>query len=109
MSHGGMRGGAGGILVRFETLDGIVKWRNLPDLEHRTLCSSAGLSPVITSFDVPKSFTGGSGRGNRRIDGLIMQGPKGSPPIGRITIVEEREKFIEEDHFESLRRLGCQV
>jgi len=109
MSYGGNRGARGGILVRFETLDGQVRWRNLPDLEHRTLCHAGGLSEVITTFDVPRSFHGGSGAGNRLIEGLILQGPKGSPPVGKITICRESEKFAERDHVEELRALGCQV
>lgn len=110
MSHGGTRGAAGGILVRFETLDGLVRWRNLPDLEHRTLCRAGGLDEGLTRFDVPSSFAGGSGRGSRKIEGQILQNRgRGFVPVGRITLVEERERFIEEDHLESLRRLGCAV
>lgn len=109
MSAGTNRGAAGGILVRFETLDGMVRWRNVPDLDHKTLCRAGGLCESITTFDVPKSFVGGSGRGTRRIEGLIFQGPKGTPPIGKVTLVEEREKFRDEDHLEYLRRMGCEV
>lgn len=101
-----MKNASGGILVRIETLDGMVRWRNVPDLEHRTLCRAGGLSEEITWFDLPKSFLGGSGRGNRKIEGMIHQGNLQSPPIGRVTIVEEREKFSEEDHREMIRRLG---
>lgn len=100
------RNASGGFLVRIETLDGMVKWRNVPDLEHRTLCRAGGLAEAITWFDVPKSFGGGSGRGNRKIDGSIHQGPRDSAPIGRITLVEEGEKFRDEDHREMIARLG---
>jgi hypothetical protein len=109
MSHGGTRGAAGGILVRFETRDGLVRWRNVPDLEHRTLCRAGGLCEAITTFDVPRSFAGGSGRGMRRIEGYIFQGPKGSPPIGKITLVEERERFADRDHVEQMRAEGIEV
>lgn len=109
MSYGGTRGARGGLLVRIETIDGMVRWRNVPDLEHGTLCRAGGLAETITSFDVPKSFAGGSGAGNRLIEGLIFQGPKGSPPIGKITICREGEKFADRDHTESLRALGCEV
>ncbi len=109
VSYGGTRGGAGGILVRFETRDGLVKWRNVPNLDHRTLVRAGGLAELITYFDVPKSFAGGSGRGRRTIEGLIFQLPKGTPPIGKITIVEEREKFRDEDHVEALRRSGLEI
>jgi len=106
MSYGGTRGGKGGILVRIETRDGICKWRNVPDLQHKTLCLAGGLSEHITTFDVPKSFVGGSGRGTRRIEGYIFQGPKGTPPIGKITICEEGEKFRDEDPLAAMRAQG---
>ena len=105
MGYGGTRGGAGGILVRFETLDGVAKWRNVPDLEHRTLCRAAGLPEEVTWFDVPASFAGGSGREGRKIEGLIHQGKRDTPPIGRITLVEQGEKF-DEDYLDMVRRLG---
>lgn len=105
MSHGGTRGAAGGILVRFETLDGVVKWRNLPDLELRTLCRAAGLPEEVTWFDVPRSFAGGSGSEGRKIEGMIHQGHRDTPPIGRITIVQQGERF-EEDYLDMVKRLG---
>ncbi len=105
------RNGSGGILVRFETLDGMVKWRNMRDLSHRSLCRAGGLAEAITWFDVASGFDagGGVGRRGRKIDGLIFQGPKGSPPIGKITLVQEDEKFKDEDHVAMLRALGCDL
>lgn len=102
------RNSAGGYLVRIETIDGVVRWRNVPDLTHRTLCSAGGFCDAITWFDVSSGFApgGGVGSGGRKVDGEIFQGPPGSPPIGRITLVEEGEKFAEEDHREMIRRLG---
>ncbi len=99
----------GGVLVRFETRDGMVRWRNVDNLDHATLVRAGGLAEGITTFDVPKSFAGGSGRGRRRIDGLIFQGPKGSPPIGKITIVEQSERFRDEDPIEAMRREGIDI
>lgn len=96
----------GGILVRCETLDGLIKWRNLPNLDHLTLCRAFGLSEHVTWFDVPRSFGGGSGSEGRKIEGMIHQGDRTSPPIGKITIVEEREKFRDEDPSEMIRRYG---
>lgn len=104
MSHGGTRGAAGGILVRFETADGLVKWRNVPDLEHRTLCSAGGLDPTITWYDVPRSFAGGPSSG--KIEGMIHQGGRDAPPVGRITIAQESERFADEDYREIVKRLG---
>ena len=48
------------------------------------------------------------GKGGKQ-EGLIFQGPKGSAPIGLITIVEEREKFKDEDPRDEMRRLGFDV
>lgn len=97
----------GGILVRCETFDGLIKWRNLPDLDHLTLCRAFGLSEYITWFDVPQSFVGGgTGKGTRKIEGMIHQGARDTAPIGRLTIVEEREQFEDEDPRAMARRLG---
>ena len=103
MSAGTNRGAIGGILVRTELADGDVKWRCVPNLEHVTLCKAFGLDEHRTVFDVPRSFTGGSGRGHRRIDGVILR--HGSP-IGKIVLVEPGEKFKDEDPREMWRRLG---
>ena len=107
MSYGGTKGARGGILVRYETRDGLVKWRHLTSLDHSALCSSGGLDPCSTWFDVPKSFWGGSGSQGRDIEGRIHQGHKDSPPIGKITICREGQKFAERDHAEQMRQLGC--
>ena len=105
MSAGTNRGGAGGILVRVELADGTTKWRNVTDLDHLTLCKAFGLDEHRTQFDVPRSFTGGSGRGTRRIDGVVLRFEQ---PIGHITLVEPGEKFKDEDPREQWRRLGIE-
>jgi hypothetical protein len=106
VSHGTLRGGKGGILVRYELAGGDIKWRCLPDLEHRTLCRAGGLAECHTTFDVPRSFTGGGGRGRRRIDGVILHGGE---PIGKIALVEPGEKFADRDPREIWRSLGARV
>lgn len=105
-----MIGARGSVVVRFETKDGLVKWRELKasELDHRSLCLAAGLYEGTTTFDVPKSFQGGSGRGNRRIEGVIMQDRgKGPEPIGKITLVEQGERFKDEDPRAEWARIGA--
>ncbi len=106
-----VRGAKGGILVRFELADGTTKWRNVPNLEHSTLCSAGGLDPCSTYFETSSGFAsgGGVGRNGRVIDGLIFQGPKGSHPIGKITLCQENEKFKDEDPIAAWRALGVPV
>lgn len=106
-----MRGARGGILVRFELADGTTKWRNLPNLEHSTLCKAGGLDPCATWYDTSSGFSagGGVGRGRRVVDGFIFQGPKGSPPIGKLTICQPDEKFKDEDPIAYWRSLGVPV
>lgn len=106
MSAGTNRGGAGGILIRYESAAGDVKWRCIPDVEHLTMCRAFGLDEHRTQFDVPKSFVGGSGRGHRRCDGVVLFLGE---PIGRVTLVEPGEKFKDEDPREQWRRLGIDV
>lgn len=101
-----MKTARGSILVRFETLDGLVKWREVENLDHATLCRAGGLPPEVTWYDVPASFADGAGRGNRKIEGMIHQGARDTAPIGRITLVEERERFLDEDHLAMIKRLG---
>jgi hypothetical protein len=104
MSSPNGRNASGGILLRCETYDGIIKHRHVPDLEHKTLCRAFGLNEHITWFDVPKSFHGGSGR-RGKVEGTIHQGPLGSRPIGAITVCEEGERF-DEDPFHEAKRFG---
>jgi len=93
-----------GTLIRCELLDGTVKWRSLPNLEHSTLCSAFGLDPCSTWFDLPSSARGtgsaqvGHGAGRARdINGMIFQGPKGSDPIGILQWVREGERVPDTD------------
>ena len=105
-----MIGARGTVVVRLETLDGLIKWRELKatELDHRSLCRAGGFYEGTTTFDVPKSFQGGSGRGNRRIDGVIMQDRgKGPEPIGKITLVEQGERFKDEDPRAEWARIGA--
>lgn len=95
-------------LIRLETLDGTVKWRNVPDYEHGTLCRAFGLDPASTWFDLPSSVriggrdqvgagtTNGGARG-RHINGYVFQGPKGSEPIGILQWVREGERIPDTD------------
>lgn len=91
------------MLIRVETMDGSVKWRNVPDLEHGTLCRSFGFDPCSTWFDLPSSArgigsaSGDQARGPRHVAGYVHQGPRDAPPIGTITLVREDEKIRDTD------------
>lgn len=106
-----VRGAKGGILVRFDLADGTTKWRNVPDLEHGTLCKAGGLDPCGTYFETSSGFAPGGGVGcnGRVIDGLIFQGPKGSHPIGKLTLCQQNERFPDEDPINYWRRLGVPI
>jgi hypothetical protein len=104
------RGGAGGILIRIETHDGVSRWRNVPDLRHRTLCDVAGLNPDITWFDMPSTFSEtGSARAaagdgvKRQVSGYIHQGPRDQEPIGKLVVVGTGEKIPEYEERQWLR------
>lgn len=93
------------IPVRVELLDGSSMWRGLPDLEHGTLCRAFGLDACSTWFDLPStargtgssSVGGGASRRNGTVSGFIFQGPKGSDPIGKLTIAFASERFRDVD------------
>jgi hypothetical protein len=98
------RGGAGGYLLRFETVGGSVKWRNVPNLEHGTLCRAFGLAEGHTWFDMPSTFReagsmqqGYGGSSSRNISGYVFQGPKGSDPIGKLYLCREDEQMRDSD------------
>jgi hypothetical protein len=87
-------------LVRAELFSGSVMVRGVKDFEHGTLCKAFSLDPCSYYFDLPSSFrgvgnnqsgSGGSTRGGRMIDGMIM-GP-GKEPIGKIIWMTGNEKF----------------
>lgn len=96
----------GYVMVRAEMRDGTAKWELLrPDVlregNHYLMCRAFGLDEIITWFDLPRSFStveaGGLGPGRREISGYIFQGPKGSEPVGKLTVAYEGERFREED------------
>lgn len=102
----------GTFIVRFETKDGIVKWREVKSLDGKTLCEAAGLSPLITRFDVASGFEsgGGVGRQGRKLDGIILQGfGADERPIGTVTLVQQSEKFPDVDPVAAFKSLGCEV
>jgi hypothetical protein len=87
--------------VRCELMNGSVMIRGLPDLEHGTLCKAFSLDPCSTWFDLPSSWRGtgsNSGMKSTRLDGLVFQGPKGSDPIGKITVASASDKFADVDY-----------
>lgn len=99
------------IPVRIETADGMVRWRGVPNLDHGTLCRAFSFDPCSTWFDLPSSARnagstmsgyGSGATGRRVIDGLVFQGPKGSPPIGKLVVAHEDER-LREDWLEGMR------
>lgn len=92
-------------LIRLETLDGMVKFRPLIDLEHATLCRQFGIDEVRYYFDIASSArgvgsaqsgAGGSARNGRKIDGYVMDRAT-REPIGTITFAFEGERFHDHD------------
>lgn len=90
-------------LLRVELLDGTVKFRRIPALEHGVMCRAFGLDPCSCWFDLPTTAYGvgsarGDGhRGRRVMNGYVMRGPRGSQPIGTITEVREGERIPDND------------
>jgi hypothetical protein len=96
----------GGILVRFETCDGMVRWRNVPNLDHKTLCTASGLAEGHVTFDVAESFRAdGRSQAGRR-DGIILWNDE---PIGFIVLASPGEKFPDINPLEMMRKIGCKV
>ena len=89
------------IPIRLEMANGETKWRGVPRFDHATLCRAFELDQATFWFDIPdkviadpRSFPG------RRANGYVMCGPKGTEPVGKLTIAHEGEKFRDVDPFD---------
>ena len=80
-------------------------WRGVKDFEHGALCRVFGLDPNRFYFDLPSSVrgtgsnmsgAGGSGRGNRIINGYVMCAGY-SEPVGKLTILKDARTGLRDD------------
>lgn len=92
------------VLIRFEGRDGNIQWKAfdvsvIRESHHGYLCRAFKLDPASTWFDLPQSWLkvdqGDKRNQGRVIEGFVFQGPKGSDPIGKLTVAYETEKFKE--------------
>lgn len=91
--------------IRFEGRDGTIEWKLfdvavIRESHHGHLCRAFKLDPASTWFDLPASWLkidrGDTRNQGRVIEGFVFQGPRGSDPIGKLTVAYETEKF--KDH-----------
>jgi hypothetical protein len=94
------------ILIRCDMKSGDTKWKLfdqsvIRESHHGHLCRAFSFDPASTWFDLPQSWlkidVNDKRNGGRVIEGYVFQGPKGSEPIGKLTVAYETEKFRDHD------------
>lgn len=94
------------IPIRLEIFPTETKWRAVPNFEHATLCAAFGLDQATFWFELPRSAlgmgtnrvgAGGSDGRRRTVDGFVFRGPKGTDPVGKLTVCFGSEKFRDRD------------
>jgi|GEM_PF-4873067 len=86
------------LLLRCELFEGSTMLRNVADIEHSTLCNAFSLDPCSHWFDLPRSAQDmRQGAAGRHINGLVFRGPKGTAPVGKLTVARDGERFADSD------------
>ncbi len=75
------------------------KWRGLQinRLDHATLCAAFNLDPARYWFDTSHAMETNPTRGQSC---FVFNGPKGSRPVGRISVCDPDERFADIDPFD---------
>lgn len=75
-----------------------VKFRAVANVRHATLCAAFGLDQASFWFDMPATFIDGvRSHTGKVVDGYVMRGPRGTEPVGKLTVAWETERFRDRD------------